>query len=92
MSNASQAFAPGSPAGGMSAVAKLAGLPTGAAGLPSIPSLAQSSSASGQSTAGFDNSGFVVNIGSGGANAMPQWLLIAGLGLAGWWLFKRGKA
>lgn len=92
MTTAAQAFGPGSPAGGVSAVAKLASLPSTVPGLPSIPSLAQSSSATGESTAGFDNSGFVVNYGSGGANGLPQWVILAGLALAGWAVVKRGKA
>lgn len=92
MTTAAQAFAPGSPAGGISGLAKLAGLPGMAAGLPSIPSLTQTSSAKGESTAVFDNSGFVVNYGSGGAGGLPQWIIVAGLGLSAWWVWKRGRA
>lgn len=95
MSTAAQAFAPGSPAGGASAVAKLAGLPSSVPGLPSIPSLTQTSSADGKVTAGFDNSGFVVNFGgsaSSGAGGMPQWLLIGAAALGAWMLAKKGRA
>ena len=92
MSTAAQAFAPGSPAGGASGLAGLAGLTKMLPSMPSIPSLTQTSSATGQSTAMFDNSGFVVNYGgSASTGGMPQWLLIAGLGLAGWWVWKRGR-
>lgn len=61
--------------------------------MPSIPSLTQTSSAKGESASSFDNSGFVVNYGSGaGVGGLPQWLLIAGLGAAGWLVWKRGRA
>lgn len=84
------AFAAGSPAGSPSSVAKLAGLPGMAAGMPSVPSLTQTSSATGQSTAGFDNSGFVVNIGGGNASASDgvPWLLLAAAGVAAYMLRK----
>lgn len=98
MSTAAQAFAPGSTAGGAAGLSALAKLPSSLpalAGVPSLslPGLQQSSSATGQSTAMFDNSGFVVNYGgSASAGGAPQWLLIAGLGLAGWWAWKRAKS
>lgn len=70
-------------------MAKLAGLPGMAAGMPSVPSLTQTSSATGQATSGFDNSGFVVNIGGGAASSggVP-WLLLAAAGVAAYMLRK----
>jgi len=84
-----QAFAAGSPAGSASSVAKLAGLPGLPAGMPMVPSLTQTSSATGQSTAGFDNSGFVVNFGgSATSGGGVPWLLIGAAAVAAYMLRK----
>lgn len=52
-----------------------------------------SSSASGQSRSGFDNSGFTVNIGKGSltTGAMPSWVVIAGVVVVVWLLYKQRK-
>lgn len=57
-----------------------------------------SSSASGQASAGFDNSGFVVQYGNGnaasatggGPGGLPSWVYIAGAVLLGVWYARRG--
>lgn len=64
-------------------------------GLPSLPplNLASSSSASGHSTAGFSNDGFVVNFGNGSSvgGVLPQWLLYAAvIGGLVWFAKKKG--
>lgn len=84
-STAAQANAPGSPAISGAGLGSLMGLPSIAAGMPPIPSLTQSSSADGKVQAGFDNSSFSVNLGSGTSGGLPAWVLplvaLVGLGL-----------
>ncbi len=52
--------------------------------------LSTKSEAKGASSAGFDNSGFVVNFG--GANSvggLPQWAVLALLAGGAWWLTRK---
>lgn len=89
------AFASWSPSAASDAVSKA--LPSMTAGLPSIPSLTQSSSADGRVNAAFDNSGFTVvqrgaaSTGTGAGNAVPSWLLPA-LVVLGLLIVRKGRA
>lgn len=67
------------------------------AAIPSLPPLniasQASSNAHGASSAGFDNSGFVVNFGGGNSvgAAIPQWAVMAALIGGVVWLIKRKR-